>query len=144
MIRPAFAEPVTKDDIVWAYSAVRPLYDDGASKAQEATRDYVLKLEQNTGEPPLLNVFGGKLTTYRRLAEHALEKINEAIGNSGAYDAAIRIPYWGSRSELIEVLELARAGKIDVEVQPYSLDDGAQAYEDLAANTIRGRAVIVP
>lgn len=79
-----FAEPVTKDDIVWTYSAVRPLYDDGASKAQEATRDYVLKLEQNTGEPPLLNVFGGKLTTYRRLAEHALEKINEAIGTKGS------------------------------------------------------------
>lgn len=79
-----FAEPVTKDDIVWTYSAVRPLYDDGASKAQEATRDYVLKLENKGGEAPLLNVFGGKLTTYRRLAEHALEKIGEAIGDKGA------------------------------------------------------------
>ncbi len=79
-----FAEPVTKDDIVWTYSAVRPLYDDGASKAQEATRDYVLKLENKDGEAPLLNVFGGKLTTYRRLAEHALEKIGEAIGGKGA------------------------------------------------------------
>ncbi len=78
-----FAEPVTKDDIVWTYSAVRPLYDDGASKAQEATRDYVLKLENKDGEAPLLNVFGGKLTTYRRLAEHALEKIGEAIGEKG-------------------------------------------------------------
>ncbi len=78
-----FAEPVTKDDIVWTYSAVRPLYDDGASKAQEATRDYVLKLENTDGEAPLLNVFGGKLTTYRRLAEHALEKIGEAIGDKG-------------------------------------------------------------
>lgn len=79
-----FAEPVTKDDIVWTYSAVRPLYDDGASKAQEATRDYVLKLENKDGEAPLLNVFGGKLTTYRRLSEHALEKIGEAIGGKGA------------------------------------------------------------
>ena len=61
-----------------------------------------------------------------------------------AYDAAVRIPYWGSRSELIEVLDLARAGKIDVEIQAYSLDDGPKAYEDLAASTIRGRAVIVP
>ncbi|UFS60188.1 NAD(P)-dependent alcohol dehydrogenase [Subtercola endophyticus] len=61
-----------------------------------------------------------------------------------AYDAAVRIPYWGSRSELIEVLDLARAGKIDVEIQTYSLDDGPQAYEALAASTIRGRAVIVP
>ncbi|PZE35348.1 MULTISPECIES: NAD(P)-dependent alcohol dehydrogenase [unclassified Curtobacterium] len=61
-----------------------------------------------------------------------------------AYDAAVRVPYWGSRSELIEVLDLARAGKVDVEVQTYSLDDGPKAYEDLAASTIRGRAVIVP
>ncbi|RFA13398.1 alcohol dehydrogenase [Subtercola boreus] len=61
-----------------------------------------------------------------------------------AYDVAVRIPYWGSRSELIEVLDLARAGKIDVEVVEYSLDDGPNAYADLAASTIRGRAVIVP
>jgi len=61
-----------------------------------------------------------------------------------AYDAAVRVPYWGYRNELIEVLDLARAGKIDVEVQTYSLDDGPKAYADLAASTIRGRAVIVP
>lgn len=79
-----FAEPVRPEDIVWTYSAVRPLYDDGASKAQEATRDYVLKLDSDAAGPPLLNVFGGKLTTYRRLAEHALEKIGEAIGIKGS------------------------------------------------------------
>ena len=79
-----FREPVTRDDIVWTYSAVRPLYDDGASKAQEATRDYVLKVETTEADAaPLLNVFGGKLTTYRRLAEHALEKIGESIGEKG-------------------------------------------------------------
>ena len=61
-----------------------------------------------------------------------------------AYDAAVRVPYWGYRNELIEVLDLARAGKIDVEVQTYSLDAGPKAYADLAASTIRGRAVIVP
>jgi glycerol-3-phosphate dehydrogenase len=77
-----FKEPVRPEDIVWTYSAVRPLFDDGASKAQEATRDYVLKLEAEQGAP-LLNVFGGKLTTYRRLSEHALEKIGEAIGVKG-------------------------------------------------------------
>ncbi|GAA3100089.1 glycerol-3-phosphate dehydrogenase [Rhizobium viscosum] len=78
-----FKEPVRPEDIVWTYSAVRPLFDDGASKAQEATRDYVLKVEGKAGEAPLLNVFGGKLTTYRRLSEHALEKIGEAIGVKG-------------------------------------------------------------
>jgi glycerol-3-phosphate dehydrogenase len=79
-----FNEPVRPEDIVWTYSAVRPLFDDGASKAQEATRDYVLKLEGEGAPAPLLNVFGGKLTTYRRLSEHALEKIGAAIGAKGA------------------------------------------------------------
>ncbi|MDM9628585.1 glycerol-3-phosphate dehydrogenase [Rhizobium sp. S152] len=87
-----FNEPVRPDDIVWTYSAVRPLFDDGASKAQEATRDYVLKLEGEGGQAPLLNVFGGKLTTYRRLSEHALEKIGAAIGSKGAP--------WTARSHL--------------------------------------------
>lgn len=77
-----FAEPVTENDIIWSYSGVRPLYDDGASKAQEATRDYVLKRAEESGAP-LLNIFGGKLTTYRRLAESALDHIGDAIGKKG-------------------------------------------------------------
>jgi len=88
-----FSEPVKTEDIVWTYSGVRPLFDDGASKAQEATRDYVLKVEGADGEAPLLNVFGGKLTTYRRLAEHALEKIGSAIGAKGnAWTASSHLP----------------------------------------------------
>ncbi|MCP8896136.1 glycerol-3-phosphate dehydrogenase [Shinella daejeonensis] len=88
-----FAAPVTREDIVWCYSGVRPLYDDGASKAQEATRDYVLKMEADGGKAPLLNVFGGKLTTYRRLAEHALEHIGEAIGpKGGSWTAGSHLP----------------------------------------------------
>jgi glycerol-3-phosphate dehydrogenase len=78
-----FKEPVTRADMVWSYSGVRPLYDDGASKAQEATRDYVLKAEGAEGEPQLINVFGGKITTYRRLAESMLEKIEDVLGKRG-------------------------------------------------------------
>ena len=76
-----FAEPVTREDIVWTYSGVRPLYDDGASSATAATRDYVLKLDRGPGGdgPALLNVFGGKITTYRRLAEAAIARIGEAL-----------------------------------------------------------------
>jgi glycerol-3-phosphate dehydrogenase len=68
-----FRKPIEKDDIVWTYSGVRPLYDDGAKSATAATREYVLKVDDSGA--PLLNVFGGKITTYRRLAEAALEKI---------------------------------------------------------------------
>ena len=60
-----FKQAVTAGDIVWTYSGVRPLYDDGASSATAATREYVLKLDE-TGGAPVLNIFGGKITTYRR------------------------------------------------------------------------------
>jgi len=66
--------PVTDADVVWSYSGVRPLYDDGASSATAATRDYVVKVDTSAGAP-MVNVFGGKITTYRRLAETAMEKI---------------------------------------------------------------------
>jgi glycerol-3-phosphate dehydrogenase len=78
-----FAEPVRPEHIVWTYSGVRPLYDDGASKAQEATRDYVLKSDASNGQAPIVNIFGGKITTYRRLSEHMLEKIEGFLGKKG-------------------------------------------------------------
>jgi glycerol-3-phosphate dehydrogenase len=86
-----FAKPVTRKDIVWTYSGVRPLYDDGAKSATAATRDYVLSLD--TAGAPLLNVFGGKITTYRRLAESALEKLAPHVsGNRGAWTARVPLP----------------------------------------------------
>ena len=78
-----FKTPVTQDMIRWTYSGVRPLYDDGASEAQSATRDYVLKLDAPTGGPALLSVYGGKITTYRRLAEAALALLQPLLPGSG-------------------------------------------------------------
>ena len=72
-----FEVPVTADDIVWTYAGVRPLHDDGAASATTATRDYVLKVGDENGTAPLLNVFGGKITTYRRLAETALARLKD-------------------------------------------------------------------
>jgi glycerol-3-phosphate dehydrogenase len=66
--------------VVWRYAGVRPLRDDGVSKAQEAKRDYVLELDD---DPPLLSVFGGKITTYRRLSENALAKLQPFLPNMG-------------------------------------------------------------
>jgi len=78
-----FIRPVTRAEIVWTYSGVRPLFDDGASAAQEATRDYVLKTEGETGEAPLINIFGGKLTTHRRLSEQVVDRIDGLLGKEG-------------------------------------------------------------
>ena len=69
-----FKRQLTDADVVWTYSGVRPLYDDGASSAAAATRDYILSVE-TSGGAPILNIFGGKITTYRKLAEDALDKI---------------------------------------------------------------------
>lgn len=70
-----FTAPSTPADIVWSFAGVRPLYDDGAKSATAATRGYVLKVESGPDTAPLLNIFGGKITTYRRLAEAALAKL---------------------------------------------------------------------
>ena len=69
------ARPLTPEDIVWRYAGVRPLYDDGTVDPSEVTRDYTLRLDDEAGGAPVLSVFGGKITTYRRLAEQALEKL---------------------------------------------------------------------
>ncbi len=79
-----FTRALTRADVVWTYSGVRPLYDDGASAAQEATRDYVLNLDTAEGAAPLLSIFGGKITTYRRLALAALDKLAPFFPNMRA------------------------------------------------------------
>ncbi len=78
-----FRQPIDPKRVVWTYSGVRPLYDDGASAAQEATRDYVLKVEGGGDLPPVLNIYGGKITTFRRLAEAALEKLQPFLPGMG-------------------------------------------------------------
>lgn len=85
-----FRRPVTREMIVWTYSGVRPLYDDGATSATAATRDYVLVLDR-TGAP-LLNVYGGKITTHRRLAEQALRKLRPLVGGGGDWTAGVPLP----------------------------------------------------
>ncbi|MCC1492957.1 glycerol-3-phosphate dehydrogenase [Cognatishimia sp. F0-27] len=86
-----FKNDISEEDVVWSYSGVRPLYDDGASSATAATRDYTIKVEAEGGAP-LLNVFGGKITTYRRLAESALEKIVEHLPAKGKWTAGVALP----------------------------------------------------
>ncbi|HKA39696.1 MAG TPA: glycerol-3-phosphate dehydrogenase [Burkholderiales bacterium] len=80
--------------VVWQYAGVRPLYDDGTVNPSAVTRDYVLRLDIDQGAAPVLSVFGGKITTYRRLAEHALEKLGPwfrrlGMGPSWTADAAL-------------------------------------------------------
>ena len=83
--------PLTADDVVWTYSGVRPLYDDGATSATAATRDYVLSLDENG--PLLLNIFGGKITTYRKLAEDAWDRLKPHFPGARAHwTAGVPLP----------------------------------------------------
>ena len=70
-----FRDAPTPAEVAWSYAGVRPLFDDMSDDPSKVTRDYVLTLHGDRGEPALLNVYGGKITTFRRLAEHALEKL---------------------------------------------------------------------
>jgi glycerol-3-phosphate dehydrogenase len=98
------AKPVTPDDVVWTYAGVRPLYDDGASEAKAATRDYVFELD-TPGGAPLLSIYGGKITTYRRLAEEALERLSPHLRSAKAREG------WTGKSPL-------PGGDLDVSALP--------------------------
>jgi glycerol-3-phosphate dehydrogenase len=87
------AKSVTPEAVVWTYSGVRPLYDDGASEAKAATRDYVFELD-TPGGAPLLSIFGGKITTHRRLAEEALERLAPYLRGAKAREG------WTAKSPL--------------------------------------------
>ncbi len=77
------AAPVTSADVLWTYAGVRPLIDDAHGNAAQVTRDYLVETEPSAGAP-LLNVWGGKLTTYRQLAEDAAGQIGALLGRKGA------------------------------------------------------------
>jgi len=74
----------TADDVVWSFAGVRPLFGDGASKASEVSRDYALELDRHDGRPPVLSIYGGKLTTYRKLAERALDMLTPVFPSMGS------------------------------------------------------------
>jgi len=88
-----FRRPIGSADVLWSFSGVRPLYDDGAANPSEITRDYKLFLDAGPNRPPLLSVYGGKLTTYRRLAEQVLDKLAPSFPQLGpAWTANCPLP----------------------------------------------------
>jgi len=93
VINDHFVKQITPTDVVWTYAGVRPLHDDESTSASAVTRDYVLELDDQGGIPPLLSVFGGKITTFRKLAEHALEKLKPHFPQIGpAWTHAAPLP----------------------------------------------------
>lgn len=95
------ASPLKQTDIVWSYAGVRPLYDDGSDNPSAITRDYTLVVEDEAGRAPALNVFGGKITTFRCLAESVLDKLKPYFPAMGAPWTA-REPLPGGETEFFE------------------------------------------
>ncbi|WP_373502886.1 glycerol-3-phosphate dehydrogenase [Aestuariivirga sp.] len=115
---------ITKDQIIHSFSGVRPLYDDNAENPSAVTRDYVFDV---TGEPPMLSVFGGKITTYRKLAEHALDKLKPFFPDMKAPWTALASLPGGDMPEADFdgfLVELRRA-------KPFLPDDLARHYARL-------------
>ena len=89
----AFQRQIAPSDVVWTYSGVRPLFDDGSTNVSEVTRDYVFDLDQHEGRAPVLSIFGGKITTFRKLAEHALRELEPFFpGMKPAWTHAAPLP----------------------------------------------------
>ena len=135
--------PVDPASIVWRYAGVRPLLDDGASAAQDATRDYTLVLEA----PALLSVFGGKLTTYRRLAEAALAKRAPLFpGMDSAWTAAAPLPGGDLPWDGIAALTDSLAGRHQ-QISRVTIRRMVRAYGTLASDVLGdghalGRALV--
>ncbi len=78
-----FVQTIVKEDVISSFSGIRPLFDDGTNEAKAATRDYVLKLDTGKNEAPLLSIYGGKITTYRKLAESVLARLGQFLPGMG-------------------------------------------------------------
>jgi glycerol-3-phosphate dehydrogenase len=87
-----FRERVTPDELVWSFSGVRALYDDGSKKPEDVTRDYELVLDRKKGLAPLLTVYGGKITTHRKLAEAAMNKLSAFLKGAPPWTAGSTLP----------------------------------------------------
>jgi glycerol-3-phosphate dehydrogenase len=85
-------QPIGPADVVHAFAGVRALFDDGARLARDATREYVLTLDRSDGQAPLLTVYGGKITTFRRLAEAALARLARVLPQASAWTAGRPLP----------------------------------------------------
>jgi glycerol-3-phosphate dehydrogenase len=87
-----FRDRIAEDEIVWSFAGVRPLCDDGSDRPEDVTRDYELAFDRPAGRAPLLTVFGGKITTHRKLAEAAMVKIGPFFAAHQRWTAGSTLP----------------------------------------------------
>src|SRR5690554_6597543 len=104
-----FRKQLAPEDVIWSYSGVRPLMDDEGGEAQSASRDYAYELDAPDGQPPLISVFGGKITTFRKLAEAVTDAVCRyfpGAGKSWTRNALLPGADFSSRQQLADELQL--------------------------------------
>ena len=103
-----FAKPILPSDVIWSYSGIRPLFENESESNTALSRDYFFDLQEEKGSAPLLNIFGGKLTTHRKLAEKALRKLESYLDIGTDWTEKASLPggnfNLSERSELIDKL----------------------------------------
>jgi glycerol-3-phosphate dehydrogenase len=87
-----FRDKIMPDELVWSFAGVRALYDDGSGKPEDVTRDYLLALDEKPHQAPLLTVYGGKITTHRKLAEAVMAKIGHFFEARPPWTAGSTLP----------------------------------------------------
>ena len=130
--------PVSREEIIYSYSGLRPLYDDGALNASVVTRDYAFDLDVAQGHAPALSIFGGKLTTSRRLAEHAVNQLSQFFKHAGpAWTKEAKLP--GGESSFEDAYKtLRRQGPFLSEGEAYRL---ARAYGARATRILKNARI---
>ena len=93
LISEYLASPISEQDVLWSYSGVRPLFDDQQDNASVVTRDYAFEIDAKPAQAPLLSIYGGKLTTYRKLSEQAVDKLEAVLGSPSP-------EHWTARASL--------------------------------------------
>jgi len=131
--------PIHAGDVVWRYAGVRALHDDGKASPTEITRDYVLQLDHAGGGAPILSVFGGKITTYRRLAEHALEKLSSVLEIPGRPWTA-KAPLPGAATGHFDYVEFLKSMLTRCSALPTGLVEGVVRRHGSTAIDVIGDA----
>lgn len=130
----AFVRPISRADIVWSFAGVRPLYDDAVLESRFMNRDYALNLRDVEGKLPVLSVFGAKITTYRRIAERAVDKLRRYVPHlPGGWTAGAILP-GGDFKDLPQLSAELRSRY--PEMPPALLDRLARSYGTRAARIL--------
>ena len=136
-----FRDRISPDELVWSFAGVRALYDDGAGKPEDVTRDYVLRLDAPFREAPLLTVYGGKITTHRKLAEAAMARIGPYFQAQPRWTANVPLPGGEFPPEDFYEVVASAIAQLAVSLRAARQAAGARLWPPARAHPRRGQSM---